>query len=836
MQSENLGEHTMAGTLEEVALKKIMRGRDKGANPTGEIRLQIVSPEDALATADPIKPLLSTLYKTGALDALDIALGTVSNSQLFDTLRTKAWGINTKVEFDAFATYLSDYAALTAALSDEIRVEYARIEGALVQNEERRAASLAEPPLDYTTLGTEVLRTMASRYGISLEALTVADGKDYEKRKRELAVTLGSYLTTQTNVPLVGGLRPGDDVTVVQLLGATGLFSDEREFYHGGIEEDVPLKTKGEVMRVSSPQRFTFSYLTQEGSRQAWELHPDEVEKTGNKYQALLDQAGGDATAAALKYIDPLEEEIKLKYLTEIKGNIERVFNAHRDDIVGGLEQRFGLQNKNIEKLRKQKEFTYKLKEHQPVNATDVLDYQEMTSLFVRAIVHRSGKKVSLEERVVTNEDELREAILAVGKEVQGEGHETYIARLASELAQLLEKQHYLIAREFRANKGPKAVMKGVFERFNGVGGNTKEGGRSETGDKWFRRLWAYSDHKLFLQGDPFAPPSEELLRVAKVEAGDGCDYGKCTFCLEYAGAPFSFRTPDEFKAHVKGVRAAIGDDIRYIERIFIAGGNGFTLPAKRILEMLKVVDKEFNNQRYTVKDRGINYQTRIRRVEMFGRTETITKKSVAELQELVANNLRLVYWGAESGAQRVLDYCQKGTTLEEMYKAAEKVRQAGLGVSLMIMPGLGGIKHYEEHVKGTRDLINAVRPRFTTFHTTTLKPGTDYKKIMEQEMRDGTNRQLTDAEVVEQMYDLVSGLNTNYTTLVATYYPPSAKVAINPVSFRGHLHLNERRDILQTLQEWYSQRGQVPSAHLPDTDYNVDSPLRRMAKEARTL
>ena len=84
---------------------------------------------------------------------------------------------------------------------------------------------------------------------------------------------------------------------------------------------------------------------------------------------------------------------------------------------------------------------------------------------------------------------------------------------------------------------------------------------------------------------------------------------------------------------------------------------------------------------------------------------------------------------------------------------------------------------------------------------------------------------------VVEQMYDIVRGVTCEYRSLGATYYPPAAKIAINPIMFRGHLHRGEKRDIMSTIEyNYFGGEEHNPSLLIPEAKYNADSYLREHA------
>jgi radical SAM superfamily enzyme YgiQ (UPF0313 family) len=83
------------------------------------------------------------------------------------------------------------------------------------------------------------------------------------------------------------------------------------------------------------------------------------------------------------------------------------------------------------------------------------------------------------------------------------------------------------------------------------------------------------------------------------------------------------------------------------------------------------------------------------------------------ELQELREAGLSLVYVGAESGDDEVLDKVSKGETFETTRDALDKLGAAGITRSVMLLNGLGGRLLSKQHADNSARLINATQPEF---------------------------------------------------------------------------------------------------------------------------
>ena len=81
-----------------------------------------------------------------------------------------------------------------------------------------------------------------------------------------------------------------------------------------------------------------------------------------------------------------------------------------------------------------------------------------------------------------------------------------------------------------------------------------------------------------------------------------------------------------------------------------------------------------------------------------------------------------------------------------------------------MIMPGLGGMKHYNAHVDETARVINQLEPEFVTFIGLRVDPNTPYEKkfIEDEALRE--NRRLTPREIAFQTIDMIKSIERETT------------------------------------------------------------------------
>lgn len=82
-------------------------------------------------------------------------------------------------------------------------------------------------------------------------------------------------------------------------------------------------------------------------------------------------------------------------------------------------------------------------------------------------------------------------------------------------------------------------------------------------------------------------------------------------------------------------------------------------------------------------------------------------------MRALAEAGLGLAYVGAESGDDEVLAKVGKGETFESTREALDKLDEAGIGRSVMILNGLGGRTLSRQHAENSARLANATQPEF---------------------------------------------------------------------------------------------------------------------------
>ena len=230
-------------------------------------------------------------------------------------------------------------------------------------------------------------------------------------------------------------------------------------------------------------------------------------------------------------------------------------------------------------------------------------------------------------------------------------------------------------------------------------------------------------------EGIVYRPPSEARSLIIQVTIG--CAHNTCTFCNMYKAKEFRIRKMEEILADLR--EAASGPFASYIQRVFLADGDALIMKTENLLEILAEVKRLFPH---------------VNRVASYGTAQDILRKTEEELKALREAGLGIVYVGAETGDNEILEYIHKGVTAEEIVAAGKKLKRCGIQTSVTLISGLGGRGRVEQHARSCAKLISGMNPEYASFLTLRLYEGTPmYADVVE-----GRFQRITPDEIVEEM------------------------------------------------------------------------------------
>jgi len=287
------------------------------------------------------------------------------------------------------------------------------------------------------------------------------------------------------------------------------------------------------------------------------------------------------------------------------------------------------------------------------------------------------------------------------------------------------------------------------------------------------------------IEQGPIRPPSEAsslLIRVTR-----NCPWNKCTFCITYKGEQFSRRPVEDVQRDIDSIARVVeqisqislnngldgrvngqvvneaGSRYGYLhyhvaqwlyyggKNVFLQDANSLVLKTSELVQIIQYLRTILPS---------------VKRVTMYARANTVTRKSTGELQELREAGLDRIHMGMESGSDIVLKKILKGITANQLIEAAQKIKASGISLCWYIMPGLGGREHTREHSLETAAVINQGNPEYMRFRTLSVLKNTPLYDMMAS----GAFTPLDEDEVVTEQRLLLESLKGVTTTVVSDH------------------------------------------------------------------
>ena len=212
-------------------------------------------------------------------------------------------------------------------------------------------------------------------------------------------------------------------------------------------------------------------------------------------------------------------------------------------------------------------------------------------------------------------------------------------------------------------------------------------------------------------EGMIFRPPSEAESLILQVTVG--CSYNRCAFCGAYRGKSFRIKRFEEIKEDVDEA-SSYGPGIR---RVFLADGDALIIPQNDLLRILDYL---------TLKLKGLE------RVGIYANSKDILRKSLEELKALKKRGLGILYLGLESGDPEVLKRIKKNVTVDQLIRAARRVKESGILLSVTVILGLGGVERSQIHAKETGRVLSEMDPDYAGALSLMIVPGTPIDEEIE--------------------------------------------------------------------------------------------------------
>lgn len=270
-------------------------------------------------------------------------------------------------------------------------------------------------------------------------------------------------------------------------------------------------------------------------------------------------------------------------------------------------------------------------------------------------------------------------------------------------------------------------------------------------------------------EGIVYRPPSEAYSLIIQVTIG--CSQNHCAFCSMYKTKQFRIRSTDEIIDDFMEAREMYPK----IEKIFLADGEALICPVQDLEMILKLIRKKFPE---------------CRQVTCYASPKSILLKKTDELKRLCQLGLSMVYMGLESGSDKVLEYMKKGADPKEMIKAAEKIHNAGIRLSVTAISGLGGKKWWKEHAVETGKVLSEMKPEYAGLLTLMIEEGVP----LEQEIKSGRFQLMNPYEILIETREMLEHMDCPGCIFRSNH-------ASNYISLRGTLNKDKEKLIKQLDQ-----------------------------------
>jgi radical SAM superfamily enzyme YgiQ (UPF0313 family) len=212
-------------------------------------------------------------------------------------------------------------------------------------------------------------------------------------------------------------------------------------------------------------------------------------------------------------------------------------------------------------------------------------------------------------------------------------------------------------------------------------------------------------------EGMIYRPPSEADSLILQVTVG--CSYNRCTFCGVFQGKTFRIKSFEEVREDIDEA-SLYGDRI---ERVFLADGDALIIPQPELLQIMNYLKKKVRS---------------LKRVGIYANAKDILKKEPEELLTLKEAGLGIIYLGLESGNLEVLKKIKKNATIDQMIRAAKRVKDSGILLSVTVILGLGGADGSKAHAEDTGKVLSEMDPDYVGALSLMIVPGTPIEEEIE--------------------------------------------------------------------------------------------------------
>lgn len=235
-------------------------------------------------------------------------------------------------------------------------------------------------------------------------------------------------------------------------------------------------------------------------------------------------------------------------------------------------------------------------------------------------------------------------------------------------------------------------------------------------------------------QGDIIRPPSEAFSLILQVTTG--CSHNRCTFCGAYRATRFRIKPWERIEADLDFAATWC----RRHSTLFLADGDALALPPALLTTLLLRIREKL---------------PWIRRVGSYATCQNILELSDEQFLRYKQLGLSRLYMGLESGHDPTLKAIAKGVDSEQMIVAGQRVRAAGIFLSVTCLLGIAGSALSQAHAQATAEVLNRMQPHQIAVLTLMVLENTPLYRLM----RKGRFVLPNTAQLFEELREMLRGL-----------------------------------------------------------------------------
>ena len=277
--------------------------------------------------------------------------------------------------------------------------------------------------------------------------------------------------------------------------------------------------------------------------------------------------------------------------------------------------------------------------------------------------------------------------------------------------------------------------------------------------------------------GAIYRPPSEASSIIVQVTVG--CSHNKCTFCTSFKDKRFRIKDQDTVVDDLKKAARLYPK----VKRLFLADGDALIMPMNYWQWLMPAIREHL---------------PWVERIGVYATGRAIRKKTMEELQWLRDYRLGIIYLGVESGDSQTLAYVNKESTADQLIEAGQKVKAAGISLSVTVLLGIAPTGRSSFHSQGTGRLLTAMNPDYVGALSVIMCEGTE----LDKQVKRGVHHVSTSAEILVELREMLvhtelskgmfmANHASNYLPLkVAMPRGKAEAIALLDAAINGHVHL----------------------------------------------